>query len=315
MEKTLKKKNILKNVWKELKKNYFFYLMALPGVIVMLLFSYAPMSGLYLAFEDYTYQGGLFGSEFVGFENFRIFFKNAHTVVRAVRNTVVINMGSILFGMITSVAVAVMFNEIRGDKFRKTTQTLILFPHFLSWIIIGALAETLLNQQNGLLNQMLVSFGLEPVAWSFEPQYWWAIMIIVTVWKSFGYDSIIYYATLTGFDPCLYEAAKVDGANRWQRIWLITIPLLKPTIVLMLLLSIGGILGGSIDQIMGMTKMSPYLFETTDTVATLVYRMTMTDVNFGSSAAASILQSSVGCVLVLVTNFVAKKIDPDYALF
>lgn len=299
----------------ELKKNYFFYLLPIPGLIVLILFSYFPMAGIYMAFEKYTYQGGLFGSEFVGLDNFRFFFANMKNALRATRNTLVINVGSILLGIVLNVTVAIVLGEIKNARYRKMTQTCILFPHFLSWIVIGALSDTLLSNKSGILNQLITKLGGEAVLWSAEPKYWWAILIIVSVWKGFGYGSIVYYATLTGFDPALYEAADIDGASRWKKIWNITLPLLKPTIATMFLLSIGGILGGSLDQIMGMTKMNPLIMETTDTITTFVYRVTTQNGQFGTASAISLYQSCFGCILVLGANLMAKKIDPDYALF
>ena len=205
--------------------------------------------------------------------------------------------------------------EINRERYRKAMQTVILFPHFLSWIVVGALSEVLLDTKNGLLNQLIVSLGGEAIEWSYAPQYWWAILIITSLWKGFGYGSVVYYATLTGFDPTLYEAAEVDGASRWKKIRSITLPLLKPTIVTLFLLNIGGILGGSLEQIMGMTKMAPALFETTDTITTFVYRSTISSTNFSMSSAIGLYQSVFGFLLVLSSNLLAKKIDPDYGLF
>lgn len=191
----------------------------------------------------------------------------------------------------------------------------MLFPHFLSWIVIGAVSGAFLSRDGGVLNKIVEMFGGEAISWYTSPKYWWVILIFVSVWKGFGYGSVVYYATITGFDPSLYEAARVDGANRWKQIWMITVPLLRPTIVLMFLLNVGNILGGSLDFIMGMTKLQGKLLPTTDTVTTLVYRLTMVDANYGSSAAASLLQSVVGCIFVLTSNLIAKKIGPEYALF
>lgn len=299
----------------EIRKRYFFYLLPIPGILSLILFSYIPMAGIYVAFENYTFQGGLFGSEFVGLKNFRFFFANMSNALRATRNTLVINIGSIVLGTILNVTVAIIMGEINRERYRKAVQTVILFPHFLSWIVVGALSEVLLDTKNGLLNQLIVSLGGEAIEWSYAPQYWWVILIITSLWKGFGYGSVVYYATLTGFDPTLYEAAEVDGASRWKKIRSITLPLLKPTIITLFLLNIGGILGGSLEQIMGMTKMAPALFETTDTITTFVYRSTISSTNFSMSSAIGLYQSVFGFLLVLSSNLLAKKIDPDYGLF
>ncbi len=302
------------SLWQEIRKNYFFYVLALFGFVFLIMFSYIPIGGVYMAFEDYTYKGGLFGSEFVGLKNFRILFANMENAMRATRNTIIINLGGILIGTVLDVVVAIILSEINNEKYRKLTQTIVLFPHFLSWSVVGTVADVLLDDKAGLLNQLIQSLGGEPIDWSMNPQYWWAIIIIAALWKGFGYGSILYYATMTGFDPCLYEAAEIDGASRLKRIWTITLPLLKPTIAVMFLLSIGGILGGSMEQIMGMTKMNPFILETTDTLATYVYRIS-TGGNFGTASAVSLYQSFFGCILVLSANLIAKKINPDYALF
>ncbi len=201
----------------EIRKRYFFYLLPIPGILSLILFSYIPMAGIYVAFENYTFQGGLFGSEFVGLKNFRFFFANMSNALRATRNTLVINIGSIVLGTILNVTVAIIMGEINRERYRKAVQTVILFPHFLSWIVVGALSEVLLDTKNGLLNQLIVSLGGEAIEWSYAPQYWWVILIITSLWKGFGYGSVVYYATLTGFDPTLYEAAEVDGASRWKK--------------------------------------------------------------------------------------------------
>ncbi len=303
-----------KTFWDEFKRNYFFYLLPIPGIIILILFAYMPMAGMYIAFENYTYKGGLFGSQFVGLKNFVFFFKNIGNAIRATRNTVIINIGSIVLGIILNVAVACILGEVRSERFRKTIQSLILFPYFLSWIVVGALAEALLVK-NGFINNIVAALGGTPINWYAEPKYWWAIMIIASLWKGFGYGCIIYYATLTGIDPGLYEAADIDGANRWKKFTGITLPMLKPTISLMFLLSIGGILGGSLEQIMGMTKMRPLLLETTDTITTFVYRSTMSSGQFGQAAAISLYQSIFGFVMVLGANLIARKVNPDYSLF
>lgn len=204
---------------------------------------------------------------------------------------------------------------MKKNSFRKASQTIILFPYFLSWIVIGALSETILSDKSGMLNQLIVLFGGEAVKWSTQAKYWQPIIIIATIWKGFGYGSILYFATLTGFDQEIYEAAEIDGAGRFKRATRITLPLLKPTIVTLLLLDVGGILKGSLDQIMGMTRLNPLLFETTDTITTFVYRTTTQNGQFGTASAISLYQSVFGCILVLTANLIARKIDPDYALF
>lgn len=304
-----------KGLIQELKKRWFFYLIPLPGIIYLILFCYIPMAGLYVVFERYTYQGGLFGSEFVGLANFKFFFMNIKNALRATRNTLVINGVSIILGTVINVALAIAINEIGSKRFRKVTQTVMLFPYFISWIIIGMVVLALLDEDAGLVNRFLNMLGLESVEWYSNAKYWWPIMIITTVWKGAGYGSIIYFCALTGIDQSLYEAAEIDGAGRWKRITKITLPLLKPNIIIMFLLSIGGILSGSVDQIMGMTSLNPFLLETTDTIATFVYRSAIVNGQFESASAITLYQSVFGFILVLSANLIVKKIQPDYTLF
>lgn len=304
-----------KSLWEEMKANKFFYIITIPGIVFLIMFAYIPMAGIYMAFEDYTYDGGMFGSKFVGLKNFRLFFDNIKYVARATRNTILINVGSVFLGTILNVVVACLLGEVRSERYRKSVQAVTIFPHFLSWIVVGVVADIILNDRTGALNNIIQALGGAPVAWSTKPGYWRGIIILFSLWKGFGYGSIVYYATLTGIDPSLYEAAEIDGASRFQRLKSITIPLLKPTIAIMLLLNLGGILGGSLDQIMGMTKLNPLLFETTDTLATYVYRSTTGSINYGLSSAISLYQSVVGCLVVLGANWFVKKLDPDYALF
>lgn len=299
----------------ELKKNYFFYLLALPGVIYLIMFCYIPMAGAYMAFEDYSFKGGMFGSEFVGLRNFKYFFANWDGAWRATKNTLVVNVCGIILGTIMNVLVAIVLGEIRSERYRKTVQTAILFPYFLSWIVIGGIAQTLLDGDTGLINQVITWFGGEPIMFYHTPTYWWLIFVVFSLWKGFGYGSLIYYATLTGFDPCLFEAASIDGAGRWKKMTKITLPLLKPIIAMSLLLSIGGIMGSSMDMAMGLSKMSPLTLEKVDNISTYVYRMGIGNGDFGISSAMGLYQSGIGCLLVLISNLLAKKLNPDYALF
>lgn len=299
----------------EIRKRWFFYLIAIPGIICLLLFSYFPMAGLYVVFERYTFDGGLFGSEFVGLQNFKFFFMNFKNAMRATTNTLVINGFSIVLGVVVNVGLAVMLNEITSNRYRKISQTVMLFPYFISWIIVGMVALALFDEDTGIVNAAITALGGEAIDWYSNAAYWWPIMIITTIWKNAGYGSIIYYCALTGIDQSLYEAAEIDGAGRWQRIFRITVPLLKPTIIIMFLLNIGGVLQGGVDQIMGMTSLNPFLLEKTDTIATFVYRSAVVNGQFESASAITLYQSVFGFILVLGANLLVKKVDPDYALF
>lgn len=305
----------MKKTLKNIRENLLFYILPIPGIVVLILFSYLPMAGLYIVFERYTYQGGLFGSEFVGLKNFEFFFKNIDNALRATRNTLVINCFGIVLGLIANVGLAIAMNEIRNVKFRKVTQSVMLFPHFISWVVVGMVFNVFLNEFNGIINRTLTSLGLDTVQWYSNPWFWWPILILAGVWKGVGYGSLVYFCALTGFDQSLYEAADIDGATRWQKITKITVPLLKPTIIIMFLLSVGGVLGGGVDSIIGMTQLNPLLLETTDTIATFVYRTAIVNGSFESGSAITLYQSLFGFVMVMICNGIVKKVDPDYSLF
>lgn len=297
------------------KENIFYYILVIPGLVFLVMFCYIPIAGLYMVFERYTLAGGLWGSEFIGLKNFDFFFRNMDFALRATRNTIIINGFSIVLGLVVSVALAIAMNEVKKQRFRKLTQTVILFPYFISWVVLGTICHSLLETDTGLFNQIIVFLGEEPINWYASSQYWWVILIMVTVWKNMGYGSVIYFAALTGFDTTLYEAAEIDGASRWQRIVRITIPLLKPTIIIMFLLQIGGILFGGVDQIIGMTNLNPLLLDTTDTIATYVYRTAIQGGQFESASAVSLYQSIFGFAIVMIANKIVKIADPDYVLF
>lgn len=295
--------------------NWLYYILPIPGVVFLILFRYVPMAGLYIVFERYSYQGGLFGSEFVGLKNFEFFFRNMNNALRATRNTLVLNIGSIALGMIANVGLAIAVNEIRSARFRKVTQSVMLFPHFISWVVVGVVFNVLLSESSGIVNSMLAKAGLDTVKWYSNPWYWWPILIFANVWKGAGYGSLIYFSALTGFDQNLYDAASIDGASRWQKITRITIPLLKPTIIIMFLLSIGGILGGGVDMVIGMTNLNPSLLKTTDTISTFIYRSALARGNFESGSAITLFESIFGFGLVMLSNWIVKKVEPDYVLF
>lgn len=316
MDSSLEVNRANRNKWRKSWKEYWpLYVLSLPGLIALILFSYLPMAGLYIVFERYTYQGGLFGSEFVGLKNFEFFFSNMENAIRATRNTIVVNFFNIILITTVAVGMAVMMNEIRGKWFKKVTQSVMFFPHFISWVVVGTIAITFLDEKNGLLNGILISFGFDPVPWYSNPWLWWPLLVFFSIWKAAGFNSIIYFAAITGFDPAYYEAATVDGATKWQQITKITIPLLMPTITILFLLSVGGILAGDITQILGLTNLNPMLLETTDNITTFVYRTALQNGQFESASAIQLYQSIVGFMLVMFSNWIVKRYDKEYALF
>lgn len=289
--------------------------LALPGLILLIMFSYIPMAGLVIVFKDYNFMDGIFGSPWVGFRNFEFFFYNIDKAWRATRNTLVLNALYMIVGTITSLSLAIMFNEIRSRKFLKVTQTISIFPHFLSWVVVGGILTAFLTYDRGAINNMIVAAGGERQDFYNTASYWPAILTIAHCWKGAGYSAIVYYATLSGFDTSYYESAEVDGATLLQRIWHITLPMLVPTITILTLMSIGRIFYGDLTMMMSLHNLNPMLLETTDIIDTFVYRSVMKLGDFSMSSAIGLYQSIFGFILVLLTNFVVGRIDGDNKLF
>ncbi|MEV5027071.1 ABC transporter permease [Paenibacillus sp. LPE1-1-1.1] len=290
-------------------------LLALPGVIVLILFAYLPMSGLILVFKNYNYNGGIFGSPWAGFDNFDFFFSSMDSAIRATRNTVMLNVLYMLTGTFFSVAIAIILNELRSKSFIKITQSVMFFPYFISWIVIGAILFSLLDFDKGLINRLFGTLGMQPVDWYSDPWMFVVILVAANIWKSAGYGAIIYYAVLQGIDTAYYEAARIDGASRIQLITRITLPLLIPSIILLTLLSIGGMLKGDLSMIMGVTFLNPLLLPTTDIIDVYVYRTAIRSGEFGFASAITLYQSVFGFLLVLVANKLAGWYDKESKLF
>ncbi|GIO37052.1 sugar ABC transporter permease [Paenibacillus antibioticophila] len=300
---------------KALRKDGSLYLLALPGIIVLILFAYLPMSGLILVFKNYNFNDGIFGSPWAGFSNFEFFFSSMEEAFRATRNTVMLNALYMLTGTFFSVAIAIILNELRSKWFIKITQSVMFFPYFISWIIIGAILFSLLDYDKGILNQLFTAVGIPEIEWYSSPWLFVIILVLANIWKSAGYGAIIYYAVLQGIDTSYYEAGRIDGASRWQLITRITLPMLIPSIILMTLLSIGGMLKGDLSMIMGVTFLNPLLLPTTDIIDVYVYRTAIRSGEFGFASAITLYQSVFGFLLVLAANKLAGWYDKDSKLF
>lgn len=309
MEKTLVKSR------KKRFSNLSLALIALPGVLYLIINNYIPMFGVFLAFKKYSLKKGIFGSGWAGFDNFKFLFKTKDAFIMT-RNTVLYNVAFIIIGTIVAIAVAVMMCEL-GDKKRvKGFQALLLLPNLLSWVVIGFIVYAFLNADSGYLNNtVLRTLGINPVSWYATTGPWPAILIIVFLWKNMGYQSIVYMASISGIDKSIYEAAAIDGASKMKQIFKITLPLLKPTVITLVLMSIGRIFYSDFGLFYQVPQNSGALFSVTQTIDTYVYRGLMELNDVGMSAAAGLYQSFVGFVLVLIANFTVRKIDPDNALF
>ena len=289
-------------------------LMCLPAIVFFFLFNYVPLPGIYVAFVKYNYGDGIFGSKFVGLQNFE-FLASSGKLLSLTKNTILYNIAFILLGNFLAVFVAILLNEMRSKWFKKVSQTLMFLPYFISQVLVGILVFNLLNYDTGFVNGILTRLGMERWQPYSDPSVWPVLLVIIYLWQQTGYNSVVYFASIMGIDGEMMEAAKVDGANGFQRIRYIILPSLKPTIVILLLFALGGIVKGNFGLFYNIVGTNPILYETTDIIETYVYRATMTDFNFMTASAVGLYQSIVGFVIVMVVNYVVKKIEPDYSLF
>jgi putative aldouronate transport system permease protein len=289
-------------------------LMALPGLLFLLVFAYLPMFGLVIAFKDYRFADGILGSAWVGFDNFRFLF-GTDTAWRITRNTLVMNTLFIVTGTVCSLAIAILMNEIYTSRMSKYYQTMLFFPYFISWVIVSYFVFGFLNGNTGIANQVFDALGLPQVAWYRAPEYWPTILVLAHLWNSVGFGSIIYLAGILGIDPAYFEAAKIDGASKWQQVRYITLPLLLPLIIILVLLSIGKIFNADFGLFYFVPRDNPMLYSTTDVIDTFVYRSLTQLGNISMAAAAGFYQSIVGFVLVVLANWLVRRINRDYSLY
>ena len=299
---------------REVKKNWVLFLMIMPAIIYFIIFAYLPMPGAYVAFVNYRIDQGIFGSEFVGLRNFE-FLATSGQLWRITRNTLLYNAAFIGIGNFLQIAFAIMLSEIGSRRYKKVTQSIILFPHFISYVIVGVFAYNFFNYSNGFINSILLSSGQERFDFYGTPWIWKYIIVFFNVWKTTGYNMIIYLAAISGISDEIYEAAYIDGASRLQRIRYVTIPMLKPTFVLLLLFALGGILKGSFDLFYNLIGTNSILYPQTDIIDTFVFRSLIGQFNFTQSAAAGLYQSVFGFILVMTVNGIVRRVQPEYALF
>ncbi len=303
------------NIMRKIKRFWPMYLMMLPGVAYLVINNYMPIPGLMLAFKKFKYPRGIWGSDWCGFKNFT-FLISSKDLWLIVRNTLLYNVAFILLGTILSVIIAILLNEVRSKKLQQSFQTVILIPHLLSYVIISYIVYALFGAESGMINNsILMPLGVTPISWYTEDRYWPVILTCVYLWKSFGYSSIVYFATLVGFDRTYYEAAMVDGATTWQQISRITLPLLKPVIITLTLFSVGRIFYSDFGLFYQVPMNSGMLYETTSTIDTYVYRGLLEDNNIGRASAATFIQSIMGFILVLVANLTVRRFEKENALF
>lgn len=300
---------------KVLKRYWPLYLMLMPGLVYLVINNYIPMAGIVVAFKQYNVQDGIYGSPNIGLKNFEFLFKTNDAWI-ITRNTILYNLVFIALGTVLAIAVAILLNEIRSKQAKQLYQTFILIPYLISMVVVSYLVFAFLSDANGFLNNsVLAALGKEPISWYNAPQYWPFILVLVNVWKGLGYNCILYYATICGIDHSLYEAAVVDGASRWQQVVHITLPCLKSTIIILTLMSLGGIFRSDFGLFYQVPMNSGALIDVTNTIDTYVYRGLMKTNNIGMSSAAGVYQSVVGFILVVTANLVVRRIDNESALF
>lgn len=301
------------NPLKELWRNKFLYFLALPAVVYTFIFSYMSLPYMVIAFQKFNYKTGIF-SQFVGLKNFEYFFKSswAWTITR---NTLVINILFLVIGTVCAVALAIVLNEVSAKKFLKVSQSAMLFPYFISWVIVSYMLQGILGTDNGLINNIIVSMGGQRISFYSEPKYWYPILLILNIWKTTGYNAIVYLAAITGIDEGLYEAAYIDGATRWKRIRYITLPLLAPTICILTLMSVGRIFYGDFGMMYAIIRDNSSLMPIAEVIDTYVYRTFKNTGDPSLSMAVGLYQSVVGFILVFTSNWIVRRKFPEGALF
>ncbi len=290
------------------------YIMTIPGVIYLLINNYGPMFGLFIAFKNIDYSKGIWGSDWVGFENFTYLFKTDAAFIMT-RNTILYNLVFIALGMFCGVTVGILLSELRGKIRSRVYQTLILLPYLLSWVIVAYIGYAFFSSDTGMINGLLGRLGISPVSWYATPAAWPFILTFVNIWKGIGYSAIVYLATIIGIDRTLYESAMVDGATKWQQIKSITLPLLKPTIIMLVIMNVGRMFYSDFGLFYQLPMNAGALYNTTQTIDTYVYRGLMQLNDISMASAAGFYQSIVGFILVLTANGIVRRVSAENALF
>ena len=299
---------------KQFRNSKTLLLMCLPAIIYFIAFCYMPLPGVYAAFVDYNYRKGVFGSQFVGLKNFESLAGSGKLWILT-GNTILFNLAFIVLDNLLAVAVAVLLREIRSRMFRKVSQTMMLLPYFISQVLVGVLVFALLNPDTGFLNVVLTRLGAAPLHLYESGDPWPVIIILVHLWQKIGCNTVVYFAAVMSIDAAVIEASVIDGANGWQRIRRIILPSLRPTIVILLLFALGGIVKGDFGLFWNLVGRSSTLYQKADIIELYVYRTTVSGSNFSAASAVGLYQSLIGFVLVLTANTIVRKIEPDCSLF
>ncbi|RAV23149.1 ABC transporter permease [Paenibacillus contaminans] len=287
------------------KRQLPLHFMLVPGIVLVLLFSYVPMAGIVIAFQNFVPLKGVFGSEWIGLDNFRFLFDLPDFYI-VLRNTVFIAAMKIVTGQLFPIAIALMLNEVSMQMVKRWIQTLVYLPHFMSWVILSGIMIDILSPTNGIVNQTLTIFRMEPIFFLGNNSWFPYVIVVTDVWKEFGFNTIVYLAAITSINPSLYEASVIDGANRFRQMWHITLPGMRPIIVLLATLSLGQILNAGFDQIYNLY--SPVVYESGDILDTMVFRMGLIDFQYGLATAAGVFKSVISFVFISMAYFLAYKL-------
>lgn len=301
-----RRRGALARVGHNLYKYRLLYLMLVPTIAVLAVFNYYPLWGLRISLYNYIPWQGFAGSKYVGLQNFRTLF-SLPDFPRLVNNTIVINLLKILFGFPAPILFALLLNEVRSKAFKRTVQTISYLPHFVSWIIVSAILYSLINGSYGLVNSMLKGFGVKPPVWYTRPDLWRGILVGTDIWKGVGFSSILYLAAIANINAEMYEAAVIDGATRLQQTRYITLPSMLPTIVIMFILQMGGLMNGNFQQIYALVGSNIPIYKTVDTLDYYIYRIGINKMNYSLGTTMGIFQSIISFALVMGTNWVANK--------
>lgn len=296
---------------KKFRRQWPLHLMILPGVIIVLIYSYWPMVGIAMAFQKFVPFKGLFGSDWIGLDNFRYVFDLPETG-QIIWNTVFIAFMKIVGGLVVPIVISLLLNELRNELIKRGVQTLVYLPHFLSWVILGGIFIDILSPTNGIVNQILGWFGIEPIFFLGSNQWFPYTLVITDIWKEFGFSTIVYLAALTSINPSLYEAATVDGANRWKQTWYITLPGMMPIIILLATLSLGNVLNAGFDQVFNLY--SPQVYESGDILDTFIYRIGMQGAQYGVATAIGLFKSLISFIFIVTSYALASKFA-NYRIF
>lgn len=288
-----------------LKQNYWLYIFLSFGMLFLLIFKYIPMGGIVIAFQDFNVTKGIMGSEWVGMDNFNYLFHSTD-FYRVFRNSLLISVYRMVWGFPVPIILALLLNEMRSQGYRRTMQTILYLPHFISWVVVIGMVYNILSPSTGILNYFISALGGEPIQFLTNPRYFRSILVITDIWKGAGWGTIVFMAAISGIDAALYEAAIIDGASRLQRILYITIPCIAGTIVVMLIMRMGSILNNGFEQVYLMSN--ALVNEVADIFETYTYQVGLREGRFSFASAVGLFQSVVGCILLFSTNFISKKI-------